>query len=99
MTLPDERYRSVLWAERFLREISSDTKKYPRVPRAVRQEARSILRHFPSQWDMMCAAADSPRIFQGRRPVEDLERWIREGERSQTLEATCPLGNIDTPPD
>ena len=95
MTLPDERYRAVLWAERFLREVATDTKKYPRVPKSVRREALSILRHFPSQWDMDCAAADSPRIFNGRRPVEDLERWIREGERSQTLEAAVPLSQLD----
>ena len=93
MTLPDERYRAVLWAERFLREVATDTKKYPRVPKSVRREALSILRHYPSQWDMRCAAADSPSVFYSPEPMEQLSRWIREGE--QTLEAAVPLSQLD----
>lgn len=78
MTLPDERYRAVIWAERFLRELSQDTKKYPRVPKAVRKEAYSILRHFPSQWDMDRASNGAPDIFQPR--MEDLHRFLLKGK-------------------
>ena len=58
LTLPDERYRSVLYAERFLQRLAGG--EYPRVPKAVREEARSILRHYPSKWNLDLAAAASP---------------------------------------
>jgi len=51
MTLPDERYRAVLAAERLLRDLC-DTAKTPRVPRTIRAQARSVLRHYPSDYDM-----------------------------------------------
>lgn len=28
-------------------------KKYPRIPKAVREEASRLLKHYPSQYDMM----------------------------------------------
>ena len=80
MTLPDERYRAVQWAERFLREIATDRKKYPRVPAAVRREAYSILRHYPSTWDLDRAAAAAPEVFAAR--MEELHRFIRAGEQA-----------------
>jgi len=72
MTLPDERYRAVKWAEQFLIKLSSGEIK--RVPRAVRDEARSILRHYPGQWDLQRAAAKAPEVFQER--MEELHRFI-----------------------
>ena len=80
MTLPDERYRAVQWAERFLREIATDRKKYPRVPAAVRREAYSILRHYPSTWDLDRAADAAPEVFAAR--MEELHRFIRAGEQA-----------------
>lgn len=52
MTLPSERTNAVLRAERFLIDLR-DPKKYPRVPKAVREEAHRLLRHYPSQYHMM----------------------------------------------
>lgn len=52
MTLPDERTRAVLQVEQFLMDVCSP-KKYPRVPREVREEARRLLRHYPRQYHMM----------------------------------------------
>ena len=74
MTLPDERYRAVMWAERFLRELAHDTKKYPRISKQVRQEAYSIMRHFPSAWDMKRVADASPEVFQEQ--MEPLTRML-----------------------
>ena len=74
MTLPDERYRAVRWAERFLRELALDKTKYPRIPQTVRTEAYSILRHFPSDWDMKRASDAAPEVFQER--MEPLTRMI-----------------------
>ena len=60
MTLPDERYRAVLQTERFLKEILST----PRVPKAIKDRARSCLRHYPNDWDMKRAADSAPEVFQ-----------------------------------
>jgi hypothetical protein len=74
MTLPDERYRAVMWAERFLQELAHDTKKYPRISKQVRREAYSIARHFPTKWDMKRAADASPEVFQEQ--MEPLTRML-----------------------
>ena len=82
MTLPDERYRAVKWAERFLHDLATDTKKYPRIPRTVRAEALSILRHYPSSWDMDRASHSAPSVFQSPNPLDDLQVFILEGEKN-----------------
>jgi hypothetical protein len=81
MTLPDERYRAVLWAKRFLQDLAHDTKKYPRIPRAVRQEAYSIMRHFPGEWDMKRVSDASPDVFQER--MEPVTRLFKQYEQSK----------------
>ncbi len=78
MTLPDERYRAVLAAERFLQDLL-DSRKTPRVPAAIRQQARSVLRHYPSKWDMDRAATAADHVFQTKDPVDDLQEWIITG--------------------
>lgn len=80
MTLPDERYRAVLWAGRFLQSLSFSSET-PRVPLKIRQEARSILRHFPSEWDMDRAADKAPEIFQEK--MEPVYRLIKQYEDKQ----------------
>jgi hypothetical protein len=82
MTLPDERYRAVKWAEGFLKRLAGG--EYPRVPKAVRDEARSILRHYPYAWDMNRAAAAAPEVFQER--MEDLHRFVAAGVRDTAEE-------------
>ena len=78
MTLPDERYRSVKWAEGFLKRLAGG--QYARTPKAVRDEARSILRHYPSDYDMNRAARGAPEVFQER--MEDLHRFVAAGVRA-----------------
>ena len=81
MTLPDERYRAVKYAGDFLSRLAGG--EYPRVPKAVRDEARSILRHYPNSWDMQTAAREAPTVFQER--MEPLYRMIKQHEQdSQT---------------
>ena len=82
MTLPDERYRSVKWAASFLSRLASGD--IPRVPKAVRDEARSILRHYPTVWDMDRAAAGAPEVFQEQ--MEDLHRFVATGVRQAAEE-------------
>ena len=81
MTLPDERYRSVKWAQGFLSRLAGG--QIARVPKAVRDEARSILRHYPSDWDMNRAAKGAPEVFQER--MEDLHRFIVKGEQAADI--------------
>ena len=59
MTLPVERTRSVQYAADFLLRLAQPafTK---RVPKAVRDEARHILRHFPSAYDLVELARRAP---------------------------------------
>jgi hypothetical protein len=80
MTLPDERYRSVVQTQRFLLRLLTT----PRVPRAVKDEARACLRHYPSDWDMNRAANAAPEVFQER--MEDLHRFVAVGVRAQQQE-------------
>ena len=78
MTLPDERYRAVLAAERLLKDLC-DPSMTPRVPKTLRDRARSVLRHYPSKWDMDRAATHTPQVFETQDPIEDLQEWIVQG--------------------
>ena len=76
MTLPDERYRAVIQTEKFLKEILST----PRVPKAIKDRARSCLRHYPVWYDMQRAAEAAPDVFQEQ--MEDLHRFVAAGSRA-----------------
>lgn len=76
MTLPDERYRAVVQTHRFLLELLTT----PRVPKAVKDQARACLRHFPNEWDMDQAADASPHVFAKR--MEDVTRLFKKYEES-----------------
>lgn len=81
MTLPDERYRAVVQTQRFLLEILTT----PRVPKAVKDNARWCLRHYPSEWDMKRAAENCPEVFAER--MEDVNRFFKkyeEGKKNET---------------
>jgi hypothetical protein len=72
MTLPDERYRAVVKTQELLVEILNT----PRVPKAIKDQARSCLRHYPSAWDMRQAAENCPNVFQER--MEPLYRMVKQ---------------------
>ncbi len=78
MTLPDERYRAVVQTRRFLLDLCNP-EHTPRVPKLIRETARSMLRHYPSDWDMQRAAAECPEVFQER--MEPLYRMIKAHEQ------------------
>lgn len=79
MTLPDERYRAVIMAERLMKDLC-DSKRTPRIPKAVRQRASAVLRHYPGKWDMDVAATRAPSVFQTRDPVDNLTMMILDYE-------------------
>jgi len=62
MTMPDERTRSVLQAREFLENLRSPMKT-PRVPQHVRDEARRLLRHYPSAGDLDWASEGAPWLW------------------------------------
>jgi hypothetical protein len=84
MTLPDERYRAVVQTRRFLLDLCN-TQHTPRVPKLIRDTARSMLRHYPSDWDMQRAAEGAPEVFQER--MEDLHRFVAAGSREAGFRA------------
>jgi hypothetical protein len=51
MTVPVERTNAVIRTGKFLLDLL-DPKKTPRVPRSIRQDARNLLRHYPTEFDM-----------------------------------------------
>jgi len=81
MTLPDERYRAVVQTQRFVLEILTT----PRVPKAIKDQARACLRHYPSDWDMNRAAEGSPDVFQKR--MEDVTRMFKKYEENKNEQA------------
>jgi hypothetical protein len=81
MTLPDERYRAVVQTQRFLLQILTT----PRVPKAIKDQARSCLRHYPSDFDMDRAAEGAPDIFAKR--MEDVTRMFKKYEESKHEQA------------
>jgi hypothetical protein len=81
MTLPDERYRAVLQTQKFLIEILNT----PRIPKAVKDQARYCLRHYPSEYDMKKVSQTSADIFAER--MEDVTRMFKSYEESKKDEA------------
>jgi hypothetical protein len=77
MTMPDERYRAVVQTEKFLREILTT----PRVPKAIKEQARWCLRHYPSHWDMQRTALQAPDVFQER--MEPVTRLFKQYEQNK----------------
>ena len=90
MTLPDERYRAVVQTRRFLLDLCN-SQHTPRVPKLVRETARSMLRHYPSDYDMLTAAREAPAVFQER--MEPLYRMVKQRDLEQNPETTNSLGN------
>ena len=80
MTLPDERYRAIQYTERFLKDLC-DRSKTPRVPKAIRQRASSLLKHYPSTFNLDQLAERSPDVIMAR--IEPLTRLFMEYEQEK----------------
>jgi len=87
MTLPDERYRSIMQTREFLWRLAGG--EYPRTPKAVRQEANALLRHFPGNIDMDQLERAAPHVVQRR--MEPLHRMVAAWDP----EVTQPLDTKD----
>ena len=80
MTLPDERYRSLRRAESFLQDLL-DPSRTPRVPKRIRQEASSILKHYPGSYYIDEIARRNPDLITPK--MEDLHRFVMQGEQAK----------------
>ena len=56
-----------------------------RVPKAVKDEARACLRHYPSEYDMKKVSQTSADIFAER--MEDVERMFKKYEEGKNEQA------------
>lgn len=68
MTLPYERTRAVINTRDFLVRLCCG--EIRRIPGEVRQEARRLLKHYPSPLDLSQAAEASPDVF-----MDNAEDW------------------------
>lgn len=80
MTLPDERYRAVKMTRQFLQDLMS-SEKTPRIPSFIRSQARGLLRHYPSDWDMNRAAQNTPDVF--AENMEAVTRMFKQYEQGK----------------
>ncbi len=69
MTMPDERTRAVAHTQDFLKSLLNP-RATPGVPEPVREQARALLRHYPSRGDMALAHGACP-IWFGAPPERD----------------------------
>jgi hypothetical protein len=80
MTLPDERYRALKQTENFLLELLN-TRETPRVPKIIRQRARSLLRHYPGEYYLQQLSEKSPDVIIEK--MEPLTRMIKQYEQEK----------------
>ena len=73
MTLPRERSLTVKYTRDFLYDLL-DSKKTPRVPKEIRDRARRLLRHFPSDFDIERAGEKCPEVFDKSNILRE-EKW------------------------
>ena len=82
MTLPDERYRSIMQARRLLEELL-DPKMTPRVNSGIRDRARGALRHYPSEYELKQIETFAPHIIQ--QHMEPLYKMIKQHEMADSV--------------
>ena len=91
MTLPDERYRSLVATKYFLVQLCSP-RLTPRIPRAVRKEALSLLKHFPSDYHLNLICEKIPHEF--AKEMEPLYRIVKKyGQEKEN--PTLPQQNVN----
>jgi hypothetical protein len=78
MTLPDERYRAVALTRKFLEDIISHRSG---LSDEIKQQAKGLLRHYPTDYDLDRASEGAPDIF--ARRMEDVTRLFKQYEQSK----------------
>jgi hypothetical protein len=86
MTLPDERYRAILYARKFCEDLL-DSKKTPRVPKDIRRRALNVLRHFPEDYYLSMLAEARPDILEHKGdPFDPLYKMVKEYDLTKNKE-------------
>ena len=80
MTLPDERYRSLVYTKKFLMELLSP-RTTPGVPKVIRQQAQSLLRHWPDDYHLETMTEQMPQHF--AKQMDPLHRLLLVHEESK----------------
>ena len=68
MTLPDEAHRAVTQTRKFLVDLL-DPKKTPRVPFAIRVQARRLVKHYPFDCEVEINTTSFAKIRIGSKPT------------------------------
>jgi len=80
MTLPDERFRAVFRTAEFLAELT-DPRSTPKIPKKIRDQARSCLRHFPNYYDLKSLEQLAPHVVQEH--MEPLYRMVKQYDQEK----------------
>lgn len=80
MTMPDERYRSLVQTKKFLYDLLN-TQQTPRVPKIIRQRANSLLRHWPDDYHLGLMTEEMPDYFS--KSMEPVTRLFKQYEQSK----------------
>lgn len=83
MTLPDERYRSLVQTKRFLAELL-DPHMTPRVPKIIRHRALALLRHWPDDYHLELMTEQMPNHF--AKELEPLYKMVKKYEQDKNGE-------------
>ena len=62
MTMPDERYRAMVEGMKLIQNLINP-QATPKVPSNVREHARWVLRHYPSEYELLRLAERSPDML------------------------------------
>jgi hypothetical protein len=62
MTMPDERYRAMVEGLKLIEDLLIP-QVTPRVPGAIRDRARWIMRHYPNTYELESFAKENPHIL------------------------------------
>lgn len=75
MTLPDERYRSLVYTKKFLIDLLSPHMT-PRVPKNIRQRAHGLLCHWPDDYHLELMTEEMPQHF--AKQMQPLYRMVKQ---------------------
>lgn len=84
MTIPYERTRALIETRELLKRLQ-DPQETPRVPRWLREEARQLLRHFPTYSDIELAHKAVPHLY---GPTPPFSRMSGTGDVLGVIDAT-----------
>jgi hypothetical protein len=86
MTIPVERSYAIHNTKQFLYDLLRPDKT-PKVPKAIRERSRRLLRHYPSNWDINYCSKKCPDTFGPIDAALDFEvEWEKMKEEKRKEE-------------